>query len=93
MSRRTICETDYAGEARLLAAGYASLGVEVEIVRGRTRRYAVRERVRWDRAFLAWRKRFSQFLRGDSSVQSAIPPGGGRAVRLGAPRSNSGGAS
>ena len=28
MSRRTICETDYAGEARLLAAGYASLGVE-----------------------------------------------------------------
>lgn len=58
MIPRLICETDNAGEARCIAAGYESIGVAVEVTTGRTRRYAGRERVSWDRAFLVWRKAF-----------------------------------
>lgn len=89
MSARPLYETDSALEARHLAIALGHIGLEVEVVAGRARRYAVRERTRWDRAFLAWRKRFSGFLRGCSSVQSGAPPSAGRTVRLGASRSKS----
>lgn len=58
MSTRSFFETNSALEARFLAYGLTSIGIECEIVAGRTHRYAVRERTRWDRAFLAWRKAF-----------------------------------
>lgn len=63
MTPRLICETDSASEARNLAAGYESIGVPVEVIPGRTHRYAVRERVRWDRAYLVWRKAFMRVVR------------------------------
>lgn len=67
MSARRFHETDILADARLIAVGLASIGIEVQIVRGHTHRYLVRERVRWDRAFLVWRKRFSRGLRGITS--------------------------
>lgn len=47
-----------------LAAALAHIGLEIEVAPGHVRRYAVREKTRWDRAFITWRKGLGRLLQG-----------------------------